>query len=245
MNSFQYLNEGSSQKFINSLIYEIHQHPALSHPYLLAMSRGDFKDMNNVIRDYANQYSVYSSRFVDYLNGVINALPIADHKALLMENLEEELGSNGSLEGSDKPHVEIFNDFKNIIGVDKNYEAQNPPSTTSLLWRDLFLEKCSSNIPGVGLAAIGLATEYIVPQIYSYIAEAIDIHTDFNDNASLFFRLHIQCDEGHGENMIQIALDLAESISNREAIRFGVISSLNLRNSFWDSQYSRALALEY
>ena len=101
------------------------------------------------------------------------------------------------------------------------------------------MQKCNSKVIGVGLGAIGLATEFIVPMVYQHIALAIENHSTFQDSISSFFRIHIDCDEGHSQNLIDITIDIANDMETREAIRFGVISALNLRNSFWDSQIAR------
>ena len=114
------------------------------------------------------------------------------------------------------------------------------PSTTVLLWRDLFLQKCSAHFEGVGIAAIGLATEGIISAIYPYILAGITDHTELSDDASLFFRLHLNCDDSHSKAFEAVVEDIAEDFSTREAIRFGVFSSLNLRNAFWDSQLARS-----
>jgi len=240
-NSLSFLNQGSSQDFINALKAEAMNHPAVKHDYLTSLRDGKFNNMNEVIKDYAHQYSHYSSYFVRYLNGSIRSLKNPQHKESLRKNVIEEVGDKNSIDLAKKPHVEIFNHFKQTIGIDAIYEKNHPPSTTTLLWRDLFLQKCNSNISGVSIGAIGLATEYIVPTLYSFIKTAIEKHTDFPESATLFFKLHIECDDGHAETLNQVAEDIAEDLFNREAIRFGVISALNLRNTFWDSQYARAL----
>lgn len=242
--SLSLINNGPSSLFIDYLIKEINDHHALNHPYLLKLSKGLLPNTNEAIKDYANQYSYYSSWFVRYLRGVISSLPSDRLKSRLMENILEEEGNSMASELKDKPHVEIFNHFKNSIGVDENYISQNPASTTSLTWRNLFLQKCDSELLGIGLGAIGLATEYIVPRIYTFIAEAIENHSNFDPSNSLFFRLHIECDKEHAENIIEITKEIAEDIRTRESIRFGVISALNLRNAFWDSQYSRAMNMK-
>ncbi len=238
------MNHGSCSEFVQSLLVDIKAHPALNHPYLVELGAGTLPDVTGAIRDYAHQYSVYSSYFVDYLDGVIKALTDEAHKEELLENIEEEKGDPYATDREKRPHVELFDEFKKQIGVDKAYELAHPASTTTLLWRDLFLQKCNSTIPGVGIGAIGIATENIVPHIYKYIVSAIEEHSDHPNDASFFFRLHMDCDEGHAESLIDVTTEIAQDIETREAIRFGVISSLNLRTAFWDSQYARALRMK-
>ena len=241
--SLELINEGSEEEFVEALLFDIQAHPALNHPYLVSLGSGTLPNTEEAIRDYAHQYSFYSSYFVKYLDGVINTLGSEDHKAELRENIESEKGNPEAVELAERPHVEIFSQFKKDVGIDLAYESANPPSTTALLWRDLFLQKCRSTIPGVGIGAIGIATENIVPHIYKYIVAAIEEHSDHPSDASFFFRLHMDCDDGHAESLIEVTTDIAKDFETREAIRFGVISSLNLRTAFWDSQYARALKI--
>ena len=241
--SIELLYHGSAEEFVDSLATEIKQHPALNHPFLSRLGNGEYANVQEVLKDYAHQYSIYSEWFTRYLDGVLSNLSDPSHTAAIMENMEEEKGNPNSDRLEERPHVELFQMFKNQIGADAAYCAANPPCTTVLLWRDLFLQKCNSSIPGVGLAAIGMGTEYIISTIYPNIIEAIENHTDLGEEGSLFFRLHVDCDDGHAEVVRQITQQVAEDIANREAIRFGVFSSLNLRKAFWDTQLARAIDL--
>lgn len=238
------LNQGSAEAFITALTDEVQSHKALNHPYLVALSTGEFPNMKEALRDYAHQYSFYSSNFVNYLDGVLKTLTSQSHIDTIMENVEEEKGKPDAEQLVDRPHVEIFEYFKRSVGVDEAYEASHPISTTVSLWRDLFLQKCNSNIRGVGIGAIGIATENIVPYIYRYILSGIEKHSNLSKDAGLFFELHINCDDGHGDDFMEITTEIAEDFSTREAIRFGVFSSLNLRLAFWDSQLARAVLMK-
>lgn len=236
-----FLYEGKADDFICAMKREIAEHPALHHPFLIMLSEGQFADTEAVLRDYAHQYSFYSEWFTRYLRGVIDNTDNIACRQTLSENMQDEQGESGSEKLEDRPHTEIFARFKELVGVSDDYQADNPPCTTVLLWRDLFLQKCQSPIKGVGISAIGLGTEYIIPDIYPYIINAIEKHTELGQEASLFFRLHVECDEEHAASVIRLAIAAAEDISAREAIRFGAISSLNLRKAFWDTQLTRAI----
>ncbi len=239
--SINFLYQGDSGEFVGALEKEIAGHPALNHAFLNRLCNGQFSDIPAVLRDYAHQYSIYSEWFTRYLDGVIKNLDSDEHVQALMKNLEEEKGIPNSPNIEERSHVELFQNFKDQIGADESYCRSHAPCTTVLLWRDLFLQKCNSSIRGVGLAAIGLGTEYIISTIYPNIINAIERHTNLGTDGSLFFRLHVDCDDNHAEVVKNITLEVAEDISTREAIRFGVISSLNLRKAFWDTQLSRAL----
>ncbi len=239
--SWAYLYQGTPEEFIEALCDDVMVHPAVDHPYLRRLASGDLPDMHAAIRDYCHQYYFYSAEFTSYLEAVIGGLHSALHREVLRRNLEEERGhAAGEPEGI--PHAELFQRFRRAAGVTPEYDAATPPCSTVLVWRDLFLQKCQSRQPGVGLAAIGLGTEMIVSKIYGHLHRAVTLHTDMKPEDYLFLTLHIGCDDEHADDMKQICLELAEEQACREAIRFGALSSLNLRNAFWDVMLARSVA---
>ena len=238
--SLELLYSGEADEFITAIQREVTQHPALHHPLLTKLSAGTFYDTKAILRDYANQYSFYNAWFTRYLDGVIKNLDKPSYQQTLVENMQEECGNPHSPKLEERPHTEIFEVFKKSVGVDEAFKKSCPPCTTVLLWRDLFLQKCKSPIKGVGIGAIGLGTEFTISIFYPYIIDAIEKHTDLDGDASLFFRLHTECDQKHADTLISLTTEIAEDISCREAIRFGVFSSLNLRKAFWDAQLARA-----
>lgn len=239
--SWGLLYQGTAEEFIEALCADVAQHPAVDHPYLERLARGDLPDMHAAIRDYCHQYYFYSAGFTRYLGAVIEGLDSTHHRDVLRQNLDEEQGRGaGNPEGI--PHSELFRRFRRAAGVTADYDASTPPCTTVLVWRDLFLQKCQSRQPGVGLAAIGLGTEMVVSTIYSRLYRAVTMHTDMKVDDYLFLSLHLDCDDEHASQMKQICLELAEDQACREALRFGALSSLNLRNAFWDVMLARALA---
>lgn len=244
MESWQLISRGSAEAFVSTLRAEAETHPGVQHPYLRRLAAGDLPSVRLALMDYAHQYSFYSSHFPQYLESVINTLESADHRSVLYENLEEEQGNPKSDDPRDAPHTEIFAQFKEAVGIDTAYREANPPSMTALLWRDLALQKCRSEQTGVGIGAIGIGTEMVVPAIYEKILEAIRSHTDLREEEYYFFTLHAECDHEHAADLIEITLDLAATPRNREAMRFGVHSALNLRKAFWDIMLSRALDLQ-
>jgi pyrroloquinoline-quinone synthase len=239
--SLALLHSGTEDEFVQALLGEVLSHPAVNHEYLQRMSEGSLPNMDDAIRDYAHQYSFYSEKFTDYLAAVIANMPHKEDQDILLENLEEEQGDPTSDKLEERPHVEIYRDFKKRVGVDAAYEIANPASQTVLVWRELFLQKCGTKINGVGIGAIGMATEFIVPHIYPYIISAIDNHSSFDSDVSLFFKLHVECDDEHGEAVVNLCKKEAKDVRSREAIRFSVMSSLNLRKAFWDIQLARAV----
>lgn len=239
--SWELLYEGSARDFVDALCEDAFAHPAVHHPYLARLADGDLPDISSAIRDYCHQYYFYSSQFPAYLEGVIAGLESAAHRKVLTDNLEEERGY-GAANPEHIPHTELFQRFRRAAGVSADYEAATPACTTALVWRDLFLQKCRSPQAGVGLGAIGIATEMMVSTIYRYLHRAVAAHTAMQPHDYVFLTLHLDCDDGHAADIKQISVELAETPETREALRFGVLSSLNLRHAFWDVMLARAVA---
>ena len=242
LDSWQLVARGSAEDFVTALSREALEHPAVHHPYLKRLASGDLPRMDIALRDYAFQYSFYGAEFTAYLEGVIGGLISTRHREVLRENLEEEKGEPGSDDIDQMPHTDLFRLFRNAVGADEDYLAKAKPCTTVLVWRDLFLQKCQSRQEGVGLGAIGIATEMVVPTMYDYILKGIKNNSQLTPREYHFFELHAVADDEHGQDLVNITIDLAKQYDLREAIRFGVFSSLNLRRAFWDIMLSRAVA---
>lgn len=239
--AWQLIYEGTAEAFVDALSREAFAHPAVHHPYLTRLAAGDVPDVRAALRDYAVQYRCYGAEFPNYLQGVIDNLETPRHREVLGENLEEEQGDPDSDDVEKMPHTRLFANFCTAVGADPAYLERNPPCMTVVVWRDLFLQKCRSRQPGVGVAAIGIATELVVPTMYRYLLTAIREHTTLSERDAAFFAIHAVCDEAHAKALTDITVELAESQDMREAIRFGVISALNLRKAFWDVMLSRAI----
>lgn len=239
--SWALLHTGSAQAFVEALCEDAMHHPAVHHPYLKRLASGDLPDVRQAVRDYCHQYYFYSAEFTSYLEAVIGGLDSAVHRDILRSNLDEEKGIGDAVNADEIPHTELFQRFRRAAGVSEQYDLDNKPSTTVIAWRDLFLQKCQSRQSGVGVGAIGIATEMIVSTIYGYLHTAVKNHTDLTAEDYLFLELHLDCDDEHAEQLKQISIEMAEDSEVREALRFGVLSSLNLRNAFWDVMLARAL----
>ena len=234
--SLDLLYQGAAADFVQALRGEALAHPATGHEYLRRFAAGEFPSMEWTVRDYALQYYVYSAGFTSYLQAVINGLPLQRHRDVLGENLREEQGE----EDGEIPHAVMFDRFRRAAGVSQALELEFKPCTTVRVWRDLFLQKCQSSQPGVGIGAIGIATELLVSSIYEHLLAGIRDHSSVAPEHHRFFAMHIGCDDEHAEQLLNITQELCEDMSIREAVRFGVLSSLNLRAAFWDVMLARA-----
>tara|TARA_B100001540_G_C15816097_1_gene647532 strand:+ start:3858 stop:4799 length:942 start_codon:yes stop_codon:yes gene_type:complete len=238
------IHNGTAREFTNSLCIEALNHKAVNHEYLKKMNQVAFKNKKMILRDYASQYSYYSSKFVIYLKNVINQLDNKKHKKILSENYLEEFGNPKSKVFEHLPHKKMFEIFSNEVGATTEYKKKNGSCLTSRVWGDLFNQKCKSKLPGVGIGAIGIGTEFIIPHIFSSILSFVKSEKSLSYKCSYFFELHTKSDIKHSNTLINCIEEIAENKLAREGLRFGAISALNLRKAFWDNMLARATNIE-
>lgn len=237
--SWQLIRSGSPEAFVGAVEREVMAHRALHHPYIERLARGDLPDVREALWDFGSQYVYYTELFPDYVQGVIEATKDASHADALRQNLEEENGDPSSPRLEERPHRELFQRF--LTAIRPACADEPAPCQTVLVWRELFLQKCRSPHAGVGLGGLGLGTEAIVGPIYTRLIESLRNHTDLAPDDYVFFALHARCDDDHAEVMRRIAIEIAVGPDEREALRFGAFSALNLRMAFWDVMLGRAL----
>lgn len=231
--SLDLLYAGSPREFVEALRAEALAHPAARPRLLRRLALGELPSTQEALRLYAHHYSFYSRDFTRYLTGVIEGLPEERHREELLENLREEEGTPGSTALEGRPHAELFALFKRGVGVTDSYAAARPPLPTALVWRAQFMALCSSPVLGVGLGAIGLGTELIVPSVYAHLLSALDRCPELPPEARVFFELHLSADDQHAEDLLRVTEEVALTSERREAIRFGAHAALHLRESFW------------
>lgn len=220
---------------------------ATHHPYLHALRRGSFPDTHLALRDFAFQYSRYSGHFVHYLSAVIDNLTSAEHKQILQANLADERGEahdidlppdvQESIAGCS--HASLFQRFQDAVGADTAPEPEAADSRCGEAWRDAFLELCQQS-EYVGIGAIGIGTELIVSKIYGQILRGLKNHSALTPSERVFFDLHSHCDDEHAEQLMGIAVELAQNRDACEQIGHGVLMAINLRRRFWDTMLERA-----
>ncbi|UTW45247.1 iron-containing redox enzyme family protein [bacterium SCSIO 12696] len=231
-----------NRDFIQRLQAEALESMAVKHPYLKAIANGDFADMQGALKTFACQYGHYTAQFTRYVSAVIKNTTNNSHKAILIENLEEELGNAHDVDLppellatiADQPHKKLFQRFQKAIGVDEAYSEQSPPFPAGADWAKQFLQLCETN-QYVGIGAIGIGTEFIVSAIYRQILQGIKEHTHLQPEEHVFFDLHSECDDEHAEQITRITSDLLREPGAAEQIEYGVRQALALRATFWDA----------
>jgi pyrroloquinoline quinone (PQQ) biosynthesis protein C len=152
------------------------------------------------------QQGIYSSYFTRYLCALMGNLPSNDQVLQLAENLCEELGLTPD---SETPHSTLYRDM--LKAFDLTLEGARPLVGTRRLIDTMF-DHCRHPNSARGLGALCLGAEALVPPMYADVIagfEACGVASRTVD----FFRIHVECDDGHAETLRDIMVELA----NRDA----------------------------
>ena len=242
-----------AKKMSYELLQEAILHRATTHPYLITLESGGFKRPTRCIEDLAMQYGEYSAWFPKYLTTVMSKLDDPNHRLRFVENLSEESGKLDEEEVDalktmgieidwvqGVPHTELFKRFQEAAISSNNRELCD----SGIIWRELFYALLVTGSPAESVGAIGLGTESIVKYIFKHITSAIKNHTSISREKYVFFELHCEVDDKHGDILIDVTNDLlATDPSAYNDIRKGMLKALHLRCMFWDSMHNRAKAL--
>lgn len=174
------------------------------------------------------QHSHYSSSFTKYLFSLLCRINNKDNLIKLMENLKEEMGVEDTLYIT---HAEMYQKSLKNIGV--NPEDYIPFQETLDL-KNSMTKYCNSIDSLDGLAAICLGAEAIVPLIYTPIYQAL-IKNGYSEEATEFFRLHIEEDENHALVMLDIIKNMiGNDLSKKEKVINIGSELIELRNQMFN-----------
>jgi pyrroloquinoline-quinone synthase len=146
------------------------------------------------LHGFVRQQYYYSRHFTRYLCALLANITDDSDRLELTKNLFEEmgLGAFGSL-----PHSRIYRNMMAVMGVVAPEGGEN--AGTSRLTHTM-LECCRHSNPMVGLAALGLGAEAIVPHLYSQVI--MGFQSIGQAPADLeFFRIHVEGDDDHAVTM--------------------------------------------
>jgi pyrroloquinoline-quinone synthase len=179
------------------------------------------------------QQGFYSRYFTRYLNALMANLVEENDRHALTQNLFEEMGLG---EVKTTPHSQIYRDMMKAMGV--SYEGATPHEATAQLVDTMF-ECCRSTNPMVGLGAMCLGAEAIVPHVYSTVLEGFEGVSEPRRNLEFFF-IHVSCDDDHAITMRNIiARRLQLDPRSRIDLEYGAAKAIAARVGFF-----RALASE-
>jgi pyrroloquinoline quinone (PQQ) biosynthesis protein C len=181
------------------------------------------------LRSFVCQQRHYSRHFTRYVAALMASLTDEEDRRALTSNLFEEMGLAGH--GS-VPHAELYRDMMRTMGIGLDEEAPSP--ATQELVRTM-LECCTSARPMVGLGALCLGAEAIVPHVYSTIVAGFTAIGEPRERLA-FFLLHIDEDDKHAETMFAILhRHLKDDPDSRLDLEYGAGRAIAARTAFFSA----------
>ncbi len=164
-------------------------------PFLEACRTGSVRKTD--LEVFLTQQFFYARHFTRYLCALLSNVVNEEDRRELTENLVDEtgLGKAGGV-----PHSLLYRNMLKEMGINiNNYSPL--PETLALV--QVMWESCRNPNPAVGLGALCLGAEAIVPHVYSQIVQGF-LACGISRDSLNFFNIHIACDDEHAITMKHI-----------------------------------------
>jgi pyrroloquinoline quinone (PQQ) biosynthesis protein C/mannose-6-phosphate isomerase-like protein (cupin superfamily) len=201
------------------------EHPIWRNQLFQACEAGalDREDLKYVF----SQYQLYSRNFTRYISALMANCESDLFRARLSENLWEEGGGCAP----EKRHAELFRRFlKDALGVvpeDTEFDMHTQ------YFAHEYLRFCQVNDALAASAFLSLGTEGIVPRMYTMLMHGLT-HAGIPDSELEFFKIHIECDDGHAETLEELMLSYLDQPNWFDRCRDAMNRALDLRLQFFD-----------
>lgn len=181
-----------------------------------------------MLRTYVRQQFHYSRHFTRYLSALLSNIVDEGDRRELVDNLFEEMGLG---EFGAKPHSQIYRDMMKAMRVDPSEEPVFS-GTQELI--DTMLELCKGKNHLVGLGALCVAAEAIVPHMYSTIVHGFRANGEPEENLE-FYLIHIEGDDEHAKTMRKIMdKEIARNPEALHDIHHGARLGIRARAKFFE-----------
>ncbi len=177
----------TSNEFFEHLDSRIAKYDLLCHPFYKAWSAGELT--RDDLREYARDYYHHVEAFPDYLAEFGIRLDEGELRQAVLANLADEKGLADDSSEATGPHSELWLDFVEGMGGDRDLHAHKPITEVAELTRS-FHRVASEGTPEEALAAF-YAYESQVPRIAKEKAERIAEHVRRGrENSRLLYVAH-------------------------------------------------------
>jgi pyrroloquinoline-quinone synthase len=182
------------------------------------------------VRVLGAQMYKFCHQFPNFLALALAACPQEDARIVIGENLWEELGEGDP----QRAHARLFRRFTRGLGLtDAQLFAQpERPETAALIATYLNLSE-RYGVRGI-LGALCYASEGIVAALYTQIQGGLRQTVQLDDDALLFFELHIHVDDGHADKLESVLLPMLHTARDVHRVEQAIRSALDARCRFFD-----------
>jgi pyrroloquinoline-quinone synthase len=185
----------------------------VNHPYVVALEAGTATMPQ--IQYVTKQFYLHIRNMLPWIGEIYVKCPYEDVREVLVKNLAEEC--MGTFSGT-KAHPELLLDFARAIGadVDEWRVSEQLPVGRRLTEYFEFMSTCRDWF--VPLSAIGIGLESFVPQTFKRMVAAFKTNYNMPDDDIVFWAMHIEADEEHGDEGIELVSKYAITPEQREVV---------------------------
>ena len=211
---------------------EIHGHPFLRSPFVKRLASPGKVSRKQAGR-FAALYYPHIFRTRLYQANALGITPDEKVQFVLSQILHDEYG-NGNFS---RTHPAIYRKFLKALGVPEAQWTLEPAFAELALYVDAMMRLTQSGDWLAAVAAVGIASEWPIPKLYSYFLEGLRTVTGLKEDDLELFASHIGIDEEHSRLMREALLPFARTLAGQARIRAGVKSNLDARHVMMQGLY--------
>ncbi|HVO61082.1 MAG TPA: iron-containing redox enzyme family protein [Terriglobales bacterium] len=181
-----------SEDFFQELDARMANYDLLCHPFYKAWAAGELS--RDDLREYATDYYHHVAAFPAYLCKFAERLPMGELRSAVLANMADENGEPAGLDEARKPHSELWLDFAEGMGAQRDVQRDPIPEIRSLI--EHFTKVAAEGSPEAALAAF-YAYESQVPRVAEQKARGLRHLYGADEKTCAYFTLHITADRFH------------------------------------------------
>ena len=184
----------TGEEFFQQLDARIRKYDLLCHPFYQAWAAGTLT--RDDLRAYAQDYYHHVAAFPGYLAEFGIRLPEGELRRAVLANMSDEKGGENSFGEPEAPHAELWLDFAEGMGANRQARTQPIPEIKALV--EHFSRVASTGLPEQALAAF-YAYESQVPRVAAEKARGLKEIYNADSKAYAYFTLHTTADVYHSQ----------------------------------------------
>lgn len=182
------------------------------------------------VRGFCEQYYLHVREVLRWIAQAYVNCPLPDVRLAIFQNLvEEELG----LYSKTKGHLQLLADFGAALGLGRDDLENAEPTYETAALIDCLELMCRTQPWYVTVAAIGIGFESQVPLTFGKVAEGLRQHYSLRDEDVLFWSVHVEADEEHGDISEEMVWAQAQTESERENVRSWIRKTAEHKSRMW------------